>query len=63
MNPGDFTFAGIENVVSSGIINLVSAIFVVGLLLELILMIALGWNYFNKLLLEVVERYIVVGVL
>jgi hypothetical protein len=62
MNPGDFTFAGIENVVSSGIITLVSAISVVGLLLELILMIALGWNYF-KLLLEVVERYIVVGVL
>jgi hypothetical protein len=62
MNPGDFTFAGIENVVSSGIVTLVSAISVVGLLLELILMIALGWNYF-KLLLEVVERYIVVGVL
>ena len=34
----------------------------VGLLLLTILEIALGWNYF-KLLLETVERYIVVGVL
>ncbi|MDR3209780.1 MAG: hypothetical protein LBT36_04050 [Oscillospiraceae bacterium] len=62
MNPGDFTFAGIENVISSGLVTLVSAISVVGLLLQIILMIALGWNYF-KLLLEVVERYVVVGVL
>jgi hypothetical protein len=62
MDPGDFTFAGINNVVGSGIVTLVSAISIVGLLLQLILMIALGWNYF-KLLLEVVERYIVVGVL
>jgi hypothetical protein len=35
---------------------------VVGLILQLILLISLGWNYF-KLLLEVVERYVVVGVL
>ena len=62
MNPGDFTFAGIENVLASGLVTLVSVITVVGLLLQIILMIALGWNYF-KLLLEVVERYIVVGVL
>jgi len=62
MDPGAFTFAGIENVVSSGLVTLVSAISIVGLLLQIILMIALGWNYF-KLLLEVVERYIVVGVL
>jgi hypothetical protein len=62
MDPGDFTFAGIESVVSSGIVTLVSAISIVGVLLQIILMIALGWNYF-KLLLEVVERYIVVGVL
>lgn len=34
----------------------------VGLILILILEIALGWNYF-KLLLETVERYIVVGAL
>jgi len=62
MNPGNFTFAGVENVLVSGLITLVSTITVVGLLLQIILMIALGWNYF-KLLLEVVERYIVVGVL
>ena len=46
----------------SGITTLVSVITVVGLILMLILQISLGWNYF-KLLLEVVERYIVVGVL
>ena len=57
-----FTFAGIENVLSNGIVTLVSAITVVGTILMLIFMIAIGWNYF-KLLLEVVERYIVVGVL
>ena len=62
MNPGDFTFAGIENVISSSLNLLVAAVSIVGLLLEVILMIALGWNYF-KLLLEAVERYIVVGVL
>jgi hypothetical protein len=62
MNPGDFTFAGVENVLVSGLVTLVSTISIVGLLLQIILMIALGWNYF-KLLLEVVERYIVVGVL
>ena len=62
MNPGDFTFAGIEQTLSNGLVTLVSAITIVGLLLMLILMISLGWNYF-KLLLEVVERYVVVGVL
>jgi len=62
MNPGDFTFAGIENVIASGLVTLVSTISIVGLILQLILIIALGWNYF-KLMLEVVERYIVVGVL
>ena len=62
MNPGDFTFAGIEQVLTNGITTLVSVITIVGLLLEIILMISLGWNYF-KLLLEVVERYIIVGVL
>ena len=62
MDPGDFTFAGIGNVLGSGLVSLISAISIVGLLIEIILMIALGWNYF-KLLLEVVERYIVVGVL
>ena len=57
-----FTFAGIESVLRSGLISFVSFSTVIGSLLLIILMIALGWNYF-KLLLEVVERYIVVGVL
>lgn len=62
MTAEDFTFAGVENVLKSGITTLVSVITVVGLILMLILEISLGWNYF-KLLLETVERYIVVGVL
>lgn len=57
-----FTFAGIENVVKNGLTNFISDMSVVGAILVTILMIALGWNYF-KLLLEVVERYVVVGVL
>ena len=62
MSAEDFTFAGVEQVLMNGITTLVSVITVVGLILMLILQISLGWNYF-KLLLEVVERYIVVGVL
>ncbi len=62
MDPGNFTFAGVEQVLSNGVTTLVSAVTIIGLLLMIILMISLGWNYF-KLLLEVVERYIVVGVL
>lgn len=62
MDPGDFTFAGIEQSLSNGLTTLISVISIVGLLLQLILLISLGWNYF-KMLLEVVERYIVVGVL
>lgn len=57
-----FTFAGIEGALRNGLTNFISMISVVGEILILILIIALGWNYF-KLLLEVVERYIVVGVL
>ncbi len=57
-----FTFYGIESVIKNALINFVSVISVVGVILTTVLMIALGWNYF-KLLLEVVERYIVVGVL
>ena len=57
-----FTFAGVENVIKNGVTNFVSTASVVGEILVLILMISLGWNYF-KLLLEVVERYVVVGVL
>jgi hypothetical protein len=62
MNPGDFTFAGVENVLSNGIATLVFTVTIVGLLLMIILMVSLGWNYF-KMLLTVVERYIIVGVL
>jgi len=62
LDPGDFTFAGIEQMLTTGIISIVSVISIVGLLLIVILELCLGWNYF-KLLLEAVERYIVVGVL
>ena len=62
MTAEDFTFAGVGAVLSNGLTTIVSVISVVGLLLLIILEIALGWNYF-KLLLETVERYIVVGVL
>lgn len=62
MTAEDFTFAGIEQVLMNGLTTIIAVISVVGLLLLLILEIALGWNYF-KLLLETVERYIVVGVL
>lgn len=62
MDPGDFTFAGIEQVLSSDLLTIVSAVSIVGLLLQIILMVALGWNYF-KLLLETVERYVLTGVL
>lgn len=62
MGADSFTFAGVEGALKSGLVTIVSTASVVGLLLLIILEIALGWNYF-KLLLEVVERYIVVGVL
>ena len=62
MDPGGFTFAGVEQVLQNGLSTLVSTITVIGPLLTIILMIALGWNYF-KMLLECVERYVVVGVL
>lgn len=62
MDPGDFTFAGIEQGISNGLVTFVSVISIVGLLLMIILQISLGWNYF-KLLLEVCERYVLVGVL
>lgn len=62
MGAEDFTFAGIESVLRSGLISVAAGTSIVGSLLVIILMIALGWNYF-KLLLEVVERYVVVGVL
>ena len=57
-----FSFAGVENVLKAGLVQYVSNMSVVGAILQIILLIALGWNYF-KLLLEVVERYVVVGIL
>ena len=62
LDPGDFTFAGVEQALTNGLATLVSVVTVVGLILLIILMIALAWNYF-KLLLEAVERYVLVGVL
>lgn len=62
MTGEDFTFAGVEQTLSNGIGSFVAITSVIGTLLILILLIALGWNYF-KLLLETVERYVVVGVL
>lgn len=62
MTGEDFTFAGVEQALINGLTTFISVVSVVGLLLLVILEIALGWNYF-KLLLETVERYIVVGVL
>ncbi|MDO4269545.1 MAG: hypothetical protein Q4C72_01355 [Eubacteriales bacterium] len=62
LDPGDFTFAGIEQALTNGLATLISMATVVGLILLIILMIALAWNYF-KLLLETVERYVLVGVL
>lgn len=62
MDPGSFTFAGIEQTLTNGITTILGIASIIGLLLMLILLVSLGWNYF-KLLLECVERYIVVGVL
>lgn len=62
MTAEDFTFAGVEQVLTNGLVSIVSTVTIVGPILILILLIALGWNYF-KLLLEAVERYVVVGVL
>lgn len=62
MSAEDFTFAGVEQTLSNGITTIVSIASVVGLILLIIMEVSLGWNYF-KLLLETVERYIVVGVL
>lgn len=62
MAPGNFTFAGVQQALSNGLVTIVSMSTVVGLILLIILMIALAWNYF-KLLLETVERYVLVGVL
>ena len=62
MTAEDFTFSGFGAKLSAGLTAIVSVVSVVGLLLIIILEIIIGWNYF-KLLLETVERYIVVGVI
>ena len=49
LDPGDFTFAGIEQALTNGLTTLVSVATVVGLILLIILMIALAWNYFKLL--------------
>ena len=54
MTAEEFTFAGVEQVLSNGLLTIVSTVTVVGPILVLILLIALGWNYF-KLLLEAVD--------
>ena len=50
MAPSNFTFAGIQQVLSNGLTTIVSVATVVGLILLIILMIALAWNYFKLLL-------------
>lgn len=62
MEAEEFTFAGLEEILTSGLVTVVASVTIVGTILMLVLLIAIGWNYF-KLLLETVERYIVVGVL
>lgn len=62
MSGEDFTFAGLEETLSNGLLTIVSTVTVIAPILLLILLISIGWNYF-KLLLETVERYVVVGVL
>ena len=62
MEAEDFTFAGIEEAFEKRPDDHCLHRVHCGAILILILLIALGWNYF-KLLLECVERYIVVGVL
>ena len=62
MTSEDFTFAGLEATLTNGLTTIISVASVVGLILILVMEISLGWNYF-KLLLETVERYVVVGVM
>ena len=62
MTAENSTFAGLEQTITNGLVTIVSAVSIVIPILLLILLISIGWNYF-KLLLETVERYVVVGVL
>lgn len=58
----DFQWASLSNTLGNLFKTLVIDASVVGLLVQLLLIISIGWNYL-KLLLEVVERYVVLGVL
>lgn len=58
----DFTWASLSSSLLSLLTQLLSAVSVVGMIVQLLLIIAIAWNYL-KLLLEVVERYVVLGVL
>lgn len=62
MNAGDFSFSGLQGIIKNQMIRDEIGGNIIVVLLEIILLIALGWNYI-KLLLEVIERYIVVGIL
>lgn len=58
----DFTWANLSNSLENLFKEMVVDTSVVGLVIKLLLIIAIAWNYL-KLLLEVVERYVVLGVL
>lgn len=58
MTAEDFTFAGVEQALANGLTTIVAIVSIVGCSSHH-LEISHGWNYF-KLLLETVERYIVV---
>ena len=55
MSAEDFTFAGVGEALSNGLVTFVASMSGIGLILLIILEIALGWNYF-KLLLETGEH-------
>ena len=57
MTAEDFTFAGIEQVLSNGLLTIVSTVTIVGPILVLILLIALGWNYFMPMTIVPSNRY------
>lgn len=58
----DFTWANLSNTLTNLFNNLLTSVSGLGVIVMLLLVIAIAWNYL-KLLLEVVERYVVLGVL
>lgn len=58
----DFTWSGLSSSLTNIVSNLFTSVSGLGLIVVLLLVIAIAWNYL-KLLLEVVERYVVLGVL